>query len=84
MKKVPKTRRLPYPLPNMVRSGVVSALVWSETSNSAHTGSYSRKIDDFEAVSAPSGAQRVPGRGIALWRGLRRWNHRIWSPGDRT
>ena len=68
----------------MVRSGVVSALVWSETFISAHTGSYSRKIDDFEAVSGATGAQRVPGRGIALWRGLRRWNHRVRSPGDRT
>ena len=25
----------------------------------------------------PPGAQRVPGRGIALWRGLRSWNHWI-------
>ena len=84
MKKVPKTRRLPYPLPNMVRSGVVSALVWSETSISAHTGSYSRKIDGSEAVWGVPGAQRVPGRGIALWRGLRRLDQRIRSPGDRT
>ena len=83
-KKVQKTRGLAFVLPNWVRGGMGSALAWSETSILAHTGSYSRKIDDFEAVSGAPGAQRVPGRGIALWRGLRRWDHRIRSPGDRT
>ena len=83
-KKVQKTRGLAFALPNWVRGGMGSALVWSETSVSTHAGYISRKIDDSEATSGAPGAQRVPGRVIALWRGLRRWIHRNRSPGDRV
>ena len=51
-------------------------MVWSGASDSTPTHSCSHIIDDSEAVSGPPGAQLVPGRGIALWCGLRRWNHR--------
>ena len=82
--KVQKTRGLAFVLPNWVRGGMGSALVWSETSVSVHAGYISRKIDDSGATLGAPGAQLVPGRVIALRFGPKHQIHRYVSPGDRN
>ena len=57
-KKVQKTRELAFVLPNWVRGGMGSALVWSETCVSAHAGSYSRKFRYFNPFPDPGHFRR--------------------------